>query len=249
MTDKGKKLKPVTDKNGVQTHRWVTDDDDRGAANADAVKRGLAPNVSMQNDPRTGNVPLFDEDELAETEEAQAQPQTPSGPPVFEPREGRAREPYRLNGDGPMVYEVDYGDAPGTDAQERVGKNGPPVFGPKKTEDSDSNPEPRRLNGNGPPVYRTAREREIDARLDEMNKNTNSNPEPRRLNGNGPPVYRTAREREIDARLDYGTPKTYRANVTTETGNPNAKRKAAERQERRSRWRDRIGALFGRRRR
>lgn len=225
MTNKGKKLKPVTDKNGVQTHRWVTDDDDRGAANADAVKRGLAPNVSMQNDPRTGNVPLFDEDELAETEEVQ--PQTPSGPPVFEPREGRAREPYRLNGDGPMVYEVDYGDAPGTDAQERVGKNGPPVFGPKKTEDSDSNPEPRRLNGNGPPVYRTAREREIDARLDEMNKNT----------------------KDFSYVSDDGTPKTYRANVTTETGNPNAKRKAAERQERRSRWRDRIGALFGRRRR
>lgn len=225
MTDKGKKLKPVTDKNGVQTHRWVTDDDDRGAANADAVKRGLAPNVSMQNDPRTGNVPLFDEDELAETEEVQSQ--TPSGPPVFEPREGRAREPYRLNGDGPMVYEVDYGDAPGTDAQERVGKNGPPVFGPKKTEDSDSNPEPRRLNGNGPPVYRTAREREIDARLDEMNKNT----------------------KDFSYVSDDGTPKTYRANVTTETVNPNAKRKAAERQERRSRWRDRIGALFGRRRR
>ena len=220
MTDKGKKLKPVTDKNGVQTHRWVTDDDDRGAANADAVKRGLAPNVSMQNDPRTGNVPLFDEDELAETEEVQ--PQTPSGPPVFEPREGRAREPYRLNGDGPMVYEVAYGDAPGTDAQERVGKNGPPVFGPKKTEDSDSNPEPRRLNGNGPPVYRTAREREIDARLDEMNKNT----------------------KDFSYVSDYGTPKTYRANVTTETVNPNKEK----RQSRRSEFFSRVSSMFRRRR-
>lgn len=147
MTDKGKKLKPITDKNGVQTHRWATDDDDRGAANADAVKRGLAPNVSMQNDPRTGNVPLFDEDELAETEEVQAP---------------------------------------------------------------------------GPPVYRTAREREIDARLDEMNKNT----------------------KDFSYVSDDGTPKTYRANVTTETVNPNKEK----RQSRRSEFFSRVSSMFRRRR-
>lgn len=242
MTSKDRKLKPVTDKNGVQTHRWVTDDDDRGASNADAVKRTSGPEVTMNVDPRAGARPLFDEDELAEEEETASGPpvyepkgtseEEPEpvrlngdGPIVFQPREGRAREPYRLKGDGPMVYEVDYNDTPGNDAQERIGGSGPPVYGPKRESNKSQEP-PRRLNGNGPPVYET-REQAINSRLDEL----------------------IGDSQEFSYVAEDGTPKTYRAAVTTETGNPNAERKAAERQERRSRWRDRIGSLFGRRRR
>lgn len=224
MTSKDRKLKPVTDKNGVQTHRWVTDDDDRGASNADAVKRTSGPEVTMNVDPRAGARPLFDEDELAAEEETVRL--SGDGPIVFQPRKGRAREPYRLNGDGPMVYEIDYNDTPGRDGQERIGGSGPPVYGPKKQSNKNERKEPRRLNGDGPPIYET-REQEINYRLDEL----------------------IGDNQEFSYVSEDGTPKTYRAAVTTETGNPNAERKAAERQERRSRWRDRIGSLFGRRRR
>ena len=238
--DKNKRLKALTDKNGVQTHRWVSDED-RGSSNADAVKRSSNPEVTMHTDPRSGNRPLFDEDELMEEETASGPPvfepketsaEEPEpvrlngdGPIMFQPREGRAREPYRLNGDGPTVYEVDYNDTPGNDAQERIGGSGPPVYGPKKENDKNEKP-PRRLNGNGPPIFET-RAQEINSRLDEM----------------------IGDSQEFSYISEDGMPKTYRASVTTETGNPNAERKAAERQESKDRWRDRIGSLFGRRRR
>lgn len=128
MSNKGKHLKSVTDKNGVQTRRWVREDSEK-PPNAEALDQTSTPSPTVKSDPLTGNVPLFSQRELDEVE---TDDEPASGPPVFEPRGAGEEKPPDPRG-GPPVY----GPKPTT-----------PVFKPR-AEGEAKPPNPR----GGPPVY------------------------------------------------------------------------------------------------